>query len=78
VAANGKVYHSLHHFSWFSPSNGDPFIATYVSHTTVNPDGSIEVDFDYLNGGCMESGLAPVVSSPAREHPGSLANGGRS
>jgi hypothetical protein len=45
-------YHSVHHFSWFSPTNGDRFITTYVAHTTVNGNGDVSVEFDYINGGC--------------------------
>jgi len=51
-SADDDGYHSVHHFSWFSPSNGDAFIATFVSHTTVNGNGDVTADFDFLNGGC--------------------------
>lgn len=52
LSADDQGYHSVHHFSWFSPTNGDAFIATFVSHTTVNGNGDVTVSFDYLNGGC--------------------------
>lgn len=53
VSADDDGYHSVHHFTWFSPSNGDAFIATFVSHTTVDGNGNIAVDFDFVSGGCM-------------------------
>jgi hypothetical protein len=53
ISANDQVYHSMHHFTWFSPGNGDAFVATFLSHTTYNADGTIVVEFNYLNGGCM-------------------------
>jgi hypothetical protein len=51
-SANGQVSHSVHHFTWFSPANGDAFVTTFLSHTSTNPDGTISVDFDFVNGGC--------------------------
>lgn len=52
-SADDEGSHSVHHFTWFSPSNGDAFIATFVSHTTVDGNGNIAVDIDFVNGGCM-------------------------
>jgi hypothetical protein len=52
VSVDDDGYHSVHHFSWFSPSNGDAFIATFVSHTTVNGNGEVTANFNFLNGGC--------------------------
>jgi hypothetical protein len=51
-SADDDGYHSVHHISWFSPSNGDAFITTFVSHTTVNGNGDTTADFDFVNGGC--------------------------
>lgn len=53
ISNDGGVFHYLHHFTWFSPSNGDAFIATYVSHTTINGNGDVTADFDFVNGGCQ-------------------------
>jgi hypothetical protein len=52
LSADDEGYHSVHHFSWFSPTNDDAFIATFVSHTTVDGNGNVTVSFDFLNGGC--------------------------
>ena len=52
-SVDDEGHHSVHHFTWFSPSNGDAFIATFLSHTTVNGNGDVTVDFDFVKGGCM-------------------------
>lgn len=52
VSADDEGYHRVHHMSWFSPSNDDAFIATWLSHTTVDGNGNITVDFDLVHGGC--------------------------
>ncbi|MDX1688485.1 MAG: hypothetical protein R3248_10920 [Candidatus Promineifilaceae bacterium] len=53
VSSDDDGYHWVYHVSWFSPSNDDAFIITYVSHTTVDGNGDITVDFDLVSGGCM-------------------------
>lgn len=52
ISADDEGYHSVHHITWFSPSNDDAFVVTFLSHTTVDGNGDVSVTFDFVNGGC--------------------------
>jgi len=51
--ADDGGYHSVHHITWLSPSNGNAFVANFMSHATVNANGEITAEFDYMGGGCL-------------------------